>query len=246
MLHPKLRLTAAEFALDLASVDDLVVASHAALNDAVYADGLAVIATTKNLSQWEANQRFASALRELGHAFTSQDEALRHLRLSYFAPIAEGWETSSRRLRQQYYSFHREVRLGRSPLSELDAWDDPSAQALMDHCYDREHLLAEAEREMDPLAPGEALFDWHHKAVQLCRDWCREYARLYLQPAWRSPTVLALATGIHADRAFDRLPVLADALEEAGCDHADILAHCRQNSPHFEYCWVVDLLLGKS
>ena len=58
--------------------------------------------------------------------------------------------------------------------------------------------------------------------------------------------VLKMAQIIYADRAFDRLPILADALEDAGCDNADILAHCRGPGPHVRGCWVVDLLLGKS
>ena len=64
--------------------------------------------------------------------------------------------------------------------------------------------------------------------------------------AWASSTVLGLAEGIYADRAFDRMPILADALEEAGCDNADILSHCRGDGPHVRGCWVVDLVLGKS
>ena len=67
-----------------------------------------------------------------------------------------------------------------------------------------------------------------------------------LHPRWQSETVVALATGIYADRAFDRLPVLADALEEAGCDNRDLLAHCRGPGPHVRGCWAVDLLLGKA
>jgi len=63
---------------------------------------------------------------------------------------------------------------------------------------------------------------------------------------WRTETVVALATGIYEERAFDRMPILADALEDAGCDHADILTHCRGDGPHVRGCWVVDLLLGKS
>jgi hypothetical protein len=65
-------------------------------------------------------------------------------------------------------------------------------------------------------------------------------------PAWLTPTVLALAQGIYDDRAFDRLPILADALQDAGCGSPDILDHCRGDSPHIRGCWVVDLLLGKS
>lgn len=66
-----------------------------------------------------------------------------------------------------------------------------------------------------------------------------------LEPHWLTETVLALAGGIYADRAFDRMPILADALEDAGCDHADILTHCRGDSPHARGCWVVDLVLNK-
>ncbi|QDU22929.1 hypothetical protein [Urbifossiella limnaea] len=65
-------------------------------------------------------------------------------------------------------------------------------------------------------------------------------------PAWRTEAVVGLAAGVYADRAFDRLPVLADALEDAGCADADILTHCRGPGPHVRGCWVVDLLLGKS
>jgi hypothetical protein len=65
-------------------------------------------------------------------------------------------------------------------------------------------------------------------------------------PEWRTPTAVALADAIYADRAFDRLPVLADALEEAGCDNLEVLAHCRGPGPHARGCWVVDLILGKS
>jgi hypothetical protein len=65
-------------------------------------------------------------------------------------------------------------------------------------------------------------------------------------PAWLTSTVVTLATGIYEQRAFDRMPILADALQDAGCEDADILDHCRGAGPHVRGCWVVDLLLGKS
>jgi hypothetical protein len=63
--------------------------------------------------------------------------------------------------------------------------------------------------------------------------------------AWEGGTVVKLAQAVYDDRAFDCLPVLADALEEAGCTNSDILAHLRGPGPHVRGCWVLDLLLGK-
>jgi hypothetical protein len=66
-----------------------------------------------------------------------------------------------------------------------------------------------------------------------------------LDPAWLTSTVLALANGVYAERAFDRMPILADALQDAGCDNLDILDHCRGPGPHVRGCWVVDLALAR-
>ena len=66
-----------------------------------------------------------------------------------------------------------------------------------------------------------------------------------VEAVWKTSTVKAVAEAIYADRAFDRLPILADALEDAGCTDAAILDHCRQPGEHVRGCWVVDLVLGK-
>jgi hypothetical protein len=63
--------------------------------------------------------------------------------------------------------------------------------------------------------------------------------------AWNGGTVVKLAEAIYEDRAFDRLPILADALLDAGCEDADLLGHLRGPGPHVRGCWAVDLLLGK-
>jgi hypothetical protein len=64
-------------------------------------------------------------------------------------------------------------------------------------------------------------------------------------PCWRTADVLGLARAIYEDRAFERLPILADALMDAGCADEQILSHCRGDGPHVRGCWVVDLVLGK-
>jgi hypothetical protein len=62
---------------------------------------------------------------------------------------------------------------------------------------------------------------------------------------WRTGTTVALAQQMYEERDFFAMPILADALEDVGCDHEDILEHCRGRVPHVRGCWVVDLLLGK-
>jgi hypothetical protein len=67
-----------------------------------------------------------------------------------------------------------------------------------------------------------------------------------LSPTWRTDTVLALARQMYDSRDFSTMPILADALQDAGCDNDAILAHCRDASAiHVRGCWVVDLVLGK-
>jgi hypothetical protein len=73
-----------------------------------------------------------------------------------------------------------------------------------------------------------------------------------IDPAWQTPTVTALAQAAYDHRSLPagtlepaRLAVLADALEEAGCDNADVLSHLRQSGEHVRGCWVVDLLTGR-
>ena len=64
-------------------------------------------------------------------------------------------------------------------------------------------------------------------------------------PSWFTSTVLSLAQGIYDDRAFDHLPILADALQDEGCENPDILDHCRGPGPHVRGCFVVDILTGR-
>jgi hypothetical protein len=74
------------------------------------------------------------------------------------------------------------------------------------------------------------------------------FRRVAVEPSWltwNSGAVAKLARAIYDGRALERLPVLADALEEAGCTNVDILNHCRQPGDHLRGCWVLDLLLGK-
>ena len=71
------------------------------------------------------------------------------------------------------------------------------------------------------------------------------FRRVAVEPRWLTPGVVELALTIYDQRAFDRMPILADTLQDAGCDNADIVNHCRQSGEHVRGCWVVDMILGK-
>lgn len=83
---------------------------------------------------------------------------------------------------------------------------------------------------------------------QLLRDifGCLPFPPAPIHRTWQSARLMTFAQTIYQDRAFDRMPELADALEKAGCSDVEILNHCRGPGPHVRGCWVVDLLLGKS
>ncbi len=106
------------------------------------------------------------------------------------------------------------------------------------------------------------------RPVTLPKTWVPADRRLYAGGwrdtcDWLTPTVLGIARRIYEERDFAAMPILADALEDAGCNNEEILRHCRNQElipsphmpkiglwgklrgPHVRGCWVLDLLLGK-
>src|SRR5205823_5559696 len=72
------------------------------------------------------------------------------------------------------------------------------------------------------------------------------YSPVILDPMcreWREALVARLARSIYEDRSFECMPILGDALEEAGCTDVEVLAHCRADTKHARGCWVLDLVL---
>jgi hypothetical protein len=62
---------------------------------------------------------------------------------------------------------------------------------------------------------------------------------------WGDAAVVKVAQGIYEGQRYQDLPVLADALEEAGCDNPDLLGHLRRRDGHARGCWALDLVLGR-
>jgi len=79
---------------------------------------------------------------------------------------------------------------------------------------------------------------------QVCSQVAPHLDALRFDPAWRTSTVVALASGIVQDESFDVMPILADALEDDGCDNTTLLEHCRRGRQHTKDCWALQLVMS--
>jgi hypothetical protein len=137
-----------------------------------------------------------------------------------------------------------------------DWWDDlrgqtPTSMLLCGDRWDVESVPLEILRDhaFDINAPARVVVGGALHCL-----FSNPFRPVAFDPRWRTEDVVALARGIYDERAFDRMPLLADALMDAGCDNEDILTHCRSGAVRFHKrpqgmryrgCWVVDLVLGK-
>jgi hypothetical protein len=106
--------------------------------------------------------------------------------------------------------------------------------------------IGEAVRR-DPNYPGGPDGEAPHQADLLRDIYGTPYTQVEFDKRWRTDTALSLASQMYDSRDFGAMPILADALQDAGCEDPAILAHCRDaNQVHVRGCWVVDLVLGKA
>jgi hypothetical protein len=120
-------------------------------------------------------------------------------------------------------------------------------------------VAVHAAGKMPDALPYEAIPDfWSEPEFETANDAARAvesgflrdifgnpFRRVRFDKKWRADTALALARQMYESRDFSPMPILADAFQDAGCNHPDVLAHCRSEGPHVRGCWVVDLVLGK-
>jgi hypothetical protein len=119
-------------------------------------------------------------------------------------------------------------------------WDLAHDSAIADAWNAAAHCYFAAEVSEGPYAATKPYL------CELLRDIVgNPFRGVKLHPRWLTANVVDLARTIYEQRAFDRLPILADALMDAGCADEQMLEHCRSDGPHIRGCWVVDLILRK-
>jgi len=105
-------------------------------------------------------------------------------------------------------------------------------------------LLIDASQGEDRIGNSYALRAGERlRQADLIRDlFGNPFRAVVHDPRWLTATVIDLSRAIYQERAFERMPILADALIDAGCDSEEILSHCRAPTLHARGCWVIDLL----
>jgi hypothetical protein len=100
--------------------------------------------------------------------------------------------------------------------------------------------------DRDPLQQWRVQAEWAAQLILLRDIFGNPFHPVTFSPSWRTDTAVSLARTMYESRDFSAMPILADALQDAGCDNPDILDHCRDTAlTHVRGCWVVDLVLGK-
>jgi hypothetical protein len=127
---------------------------------------------------------------------------------------------------REYHAAQAVVLLGESDARSASAGHGNAAVAL-----EGEKAAVEAARQAD-----------------LLRDiFGNPFRKVAFDRTWRSSTAVSLAKQMYESRDFSAMPILADALQDAGCENEDILKHCRDTKQvHVRGCWVVDLVLDKA
>jgi hypothetical protein len=102
--------------------------------------------------------------------------------------------------------------------------------------------------DLDAFAIDLEVFDdpeWLKSVEYVHEIFGNPFRPITFSPSWRTDTALSLARTMYDSRDFSAMPILADALQDAGCESDAILNHCRGPGPHVRGCWVVDRVLGK-
>jgi hypothetical protein len=133
---------------------------------------------------------------------------------------------------------------------DFPRWEKPTLDATRQHRprNKRARQAAEAAERVSHEEWRRAQTKHREDVDQLYCDQVRDlvgnpFRPVIFLPEWRSEAARGLVIGIQQEEAFDRLPILADALQEADCENAAVLSHCRVQRIHTPGCWVLSHIL---
>jgi hypothetical protein len=146
-------------------------------------------------------------------------------------------------------------------LADVEAWADGGPRPrhsgflswyVLWPCHDEVVALAALGHDPEELAAvspervAAIIGSYRTHPAHLIRDvFGNPFRAVTPHPDWLTPSAVAIARQMYESREFSAMPILADALQDAGCEDEQLLGHCRGPGPHVRGCWVVDLVLGK-
>jgi hypothetical protein len=240
----QLRAIAARHVLDNADGADLVQAADVLLDAGIYTWSVGELATTSLPTLRDIRRLFELALKELAIPLPSPEEAVRTLVRWHLCGAIEGRESPRLAIEHLYdvlsyeltYDRHLKTLEPERSLIHLRYGYDDLPWLVEEGIFSREEAERQAaERDI--------------QVLEHARSWICHYGPGLLDPCWLSwndGIVRKLAQAIADEQAWDRLPILADALEEAGCVNPELLEHCRADERHAECCWITEILLLKA
>jgi hypothetical protein len=143
------------------------------------------------------------------------------------AELAPNWEYRAEELAEQLGRYPRRKR---QIAAAADEWADRGGHILEGMVNKRVHDAAARTRR--------GFVRTLHDIVD------NPFRPVAFDPRWKTADVIGLARGIYDERAFERMPLLADALMDAGCADERVIAHCREPGAHYRGCWVLDAVLA--
>jgi hypothetical protein len=237
------RAVAARYVLGSADGMALVQAADALLDAGSYYWAIGELATTPQPTLRDIGPLFESALKELAIPLPPPKEAVRILVRWHLYGVIEGRASSTDALGSLWRELFDQLILDRH-LKNLE----PERDLLYFwYQYDDGLGLVEAGYVSREEAEHQEA-DLDLQFLERARSWMYQNGPSLLDPCWLSwndGIVRKLAQAIADERAWDRLPILADALEEAGCDNSELLEHCRAGEKHVGCCWVTEILLAQ-
>lgn len=199
----------------------------------------------------EVAERFADASASSTELKITQGEAIEAAKaIAQGAAVEAAKATSQPPDARAYYDICMKLRAANSATgtSVEDVWQAATTAPLtVARSTGLEAILRNQEKE--PRDSGELrvlLGTQRSPQATLLREvFGNPFRPVTIDQAWLTPSTAALVQSIYDDRAFHRMPELADALKEAGCTNVEVLSHCRGPGSHVRGCWAVDLLLVK-
>lgn len=237
MPHPRLKLAAAYFTLELEVNQFLIDCAHEILNDGIYSYSLGELATLKNPDHYECRRWLNSTLAEFNLPLMTPEDALNTILEFQVLKLVE-CGTPIYEFLNSIYHIRWQLRLHR----EFDEREVKLLEPFLSHYYQLDEFGLYWDMNSERDYQNQQL-DFETEVLKDANDWIRLRKSPPIDRSCLNDANRTLGMSIRDNKLFHLLPILADELEGAGCGNEELLDHLRYQRPHHTRCVIVDYLL---